>query len=218
MTALSFTAAEAAQRIPLPSTVAALEELLGGSAYLTDEEVMALRRYAERARHTVVEIGAAFGASTSLLVSSVPDGTRVHSLDPFVIDSMGTWSASEATCRANVSRFLHTVTLGARLSRWTLDPRASYEAAPAWDKPIGLLFIDGDHTYEAVRRDFEDWVGHVVVGGHILIHDSRKLFGTPAAEFNRGWIGPTQLVDELVEDDRVELIDGAHSLTIWRKV
>ena len=57
-----------------------------------------------------------------------------------------------------------------------------------------------------------------VVGGHILIHDSRKLFGTPAAEFNRGWVGPTQLVDELVEDDRVELIDAAHSLTIWRKV
>jgi predicted O-methyltransferase YrrM len=218
MTALSFTAAEAALGVSLPSTVAALEELLGGAAYLTDEEVMALRRYAERAGQTVVEIGAAFGASASLLVSSVPDGTRVHSIDPFVIDSVGTWSASESACRTNVSRFLHSVARGGRLARWTLDPRASFEASPDWNEPIGLLFIDGDHTYDAVRRDFEEWVGHVVVGGHILIHDSRKLFGTPAAEFNRGWIGPTQLVDELVEDDRVELIDGVHSLTIWRKV
>jgi MMP 1-O-methyltransferase len=218
MAALSFTATEAAYGVPLPSTVAALEELLGGVAYLTDEEVMALRRYAAHAVHTVVEIGAAFGASSSLLVSSVPEGTRVYSLDPFVIDSMGTSSATEAVCRTNVSRFLHSVARGARLACWTLDPRAGSAAAPGWSEPVGLLFIDGDHSYDAVRGDFEDWIGQVVAGGHILIHDSRKLFGTPVTEFNRGWIGPTQLVDELVEDDRVELIDGAHSLTVWRKV
>lgn len=39
------------------------------------------------------------------------------------------------------------------------------EVARKWDKPIRLLFIDGAHQYENVKRDFEAWEKHVVMGG-----------------------------------------------------
>jgi len=46
--------------------------------------------------------------------------------------------------------------------------------------PLSLVFIDGDHSYSAVKTDFEKvspWVG---VGGVIAFHDSTTIFpGVP---------------------------------------
>lgn len=41
-----------------------------------------------------------------------------------------------------------------------------------WNKPIELLFVDGDHRYNYVKIDVETWGSHLISGGHILMHDS----------------------------------------------
>lgn len=38
-------------------------------------------------------------------------------------------------------------------------------------RPISLLLIDADHSYEGVRADFETWSPHVQPGGVIVFHD-----------------------------------------------
>jgi MMP 1-O-methyltransferase len=48
---------------------------------------------------------------------------------------------------------------------------SSEEAAASWHGPIRLLFIDGDHSYEATKRDFEVWSPFVVPGGIVAFHD-----------------------------------------------
>jgi len=40
-----------------------------------------------------------------------------------------------------------------------------------WDKPIDILFIDGDHAYEGVKADFERYEPFVKKDGLILMHD-----------------------------------------------
>ena len=45
----------------------------------------------------------------------------------------------------------------------------SKHAGGSWDKPVGLLFIDGDHS--KAKRDFDAWERHVISGGYILFHD-----------------------------------------------
>lgn len=43
--------------------------------------------------------------------------------------------------------------------------------AQLWEKPISLLFIDGDHSYEGVQKDHTAWVPKVKKGGTVLYHD-----------------------------------------------
>jgi len=38
--------------------------------------------------------------------------------------------------------------------------------------PLALAFIDGDHRYEQVKRDFHNVVPHLVNNGYILLHDT----------------------------------------------
>jgi predicted O-methyltransferase YrrM len=49
--------------------------------------------------------------------------------------------------------------------------------AAVWSTPLALLFIDGGHTEEAARRDYDGWARHVMPGGVLVIHD---VFEDPA--------------------------------------
>lgn len=50
-------------------------------------------------------------------------------------------------------------------------------AARRWATPLGLVFIDGGHSFEAAFTDYNAWAGHIVPGGYLLIHD---IFPNPA--------------------------------------
>jgi predicted O-methyltransferase YrrM len=43
--------------------------------------------------------------------------------------------------------------------------------ARSWRTPLQFLFIDGGHTDEAARNDFNGWANWVAVGGALVIHD-----------------------------------------------
>jgi MMP 1-O-methyltransferase len=49
--------------------------------------------------------------------------------------------------------------------------------ASRWGTPLGLVLIDGSHSEESARRDYEGWAAHVVTGGLLVIHD---VFEDPA--------------------------------------
>ncbi|MFC1516395.1 class I SAM-dependent methyltransferase [Thermodesulfobacteriota bacterium] len=54
----------------------------------------------------------------------------------------------------------------------------SETAARSWKTPLGLVFIDGGHTYEAALTDYTVWNEHILPGGYLLIHD---IFEDPEA-------------------------------------
>jgi hypothetical protein len=40
-----------------------------------------------------------------------------------------------------------------------------------WSTPLGLVFIDGGHTFEAAFHDYNGWASHLVPGAYLAIHD-----------------------------------------------
>jgi cephalosporin hydroxylase len=54
-------------------------------------------------------------------------------------------------------------------------------------RKIDFLFIDGDHTYEGVRADFELYAPLVRLGGLIAFHDINANPDMPAMQVHRFW-------------------------------
>ncbi len=47
----------------------------------------------------------------------------------------------------------------------------SRQVSAVWDRPCGMVFIDGGHTMEAALEDLRGWSGKVARGGTLAIHD-----------------------------------------------
>jgi predicted O-methyltransferase YrrM len=54
-------------------------------------------------------------------------------------------------------------------------------------REIDFLMIDGDHTYDGVRRDFEMYAPLVRVGGLVAFHDILPHPGSSSCEVERFW-------------------------------
>ena len=54
-------------------------------------------------------------------------------------------------------------------------------------RDIDFLFIDGDHTYEGVKDDFERYSPFVADGGLIALHDIVNIEYDPDCEVDRFW-------------------------------
>jgi len=52
-----------------------------------------------------------------------------------------------------------------------LLPARTLDAARWWQEPLDYLYVDADHTYQAVLADLHSWGRHVVPGGVLLGDD-----------------------------------------------
>ena len=70
------------------------------------------------------------------------------------------------------------------------------------NESVGLVYIDGDHTYEGARADIDCYLPKLVKGGIMAFHDAKNpTYGVEAAiwDFTKG-VG----INELVEDGNIE--------------
>jgi hypothetical protein len=59
----------------------------------------------------------------------------------------------------------------------------STDVAKSWNRPISLLWIDGDHSYRGAKADFDGFMPHVVPGGFVALHDALHPFAGPIRVF-----------------------------------
>ncbi len=123
-----------------------------------------------RIQGTIVEIGSYRGKSTIFLAKGSKRGlgNTVHAIEPHA-EYVGIFGGKfgpedKEAFLSNIQK--HDVKDGVQLIS-----QKSGDAALEWTQPISLLWIDGDHSYEAVKRDVLLWERFLCPGGIIALHD-----------------------------------------------
>lgn len=171
------------------------------SSQVTEAELQCLLKYSEGAK-VIVEIGCYEGKTTAALARRSPG--QVYTIDPFIRGRLGiSYGAliAKEHCRRTGVRNVHFV-------------RAlSYDVAPGFNYPIDFLFVDADHTYEGIARDWEDWFPKVVDGGILALHDSRQAANSPE------YLGSMKFYEERIRNSlEVSRIAEVDSLAILKRV
>lgn len=151
------------------------------SGYLHVEEGCALLALAAGGSGDgeVVEIGSYHGRSTCFLALGLKlrGCGLVHAVDHFQgsPEHQEGEACEDAHLRADGSTLpVFRENLGRNQLLAHVNPiiAASGRAAAEWDGAlIRLLFIDGDHSYDGTKADFEAWKQFVTPGGFICFHD-----------------------------------------------
>jgi Methyltransferase domain len=128
----------------------------------------------------IVEIGSFKGKSTVFLATGAKPDATVFAVDPHILTLMGSRqdrAKAEADGVENTGssweRFQQTLTEWGAIDRVSPIREFSYDARKNWNDPIALLWIDGDHSYDGVKQDIDDWAPLVVKNGYIAFHDTR---------------------------------------------
>jgi len=179
--------------------------------WLSDSEAVALYRAVGTCNPPIVavEIGSWYGKSSVMIAAGIRDGGGgiLYAIDPFEgSDGYSVLRTGQRRATDFLDPFLQNMN-HAGLAGLVRPIRGySYDVVGNWSTPIDFLFIDGDHDYDAVKRDFEDWAPHLREGGIIIFHDT-----------NGSWPGPTQLAREQLHSPDWQNVRCVGSLTIARK-
>lgn len=140
----------------------------------------------------ILEIGALYGISLAILYNHAItrfQKVTVAGLDPFdgyygkTIDAVLNNPVNDLTYVRNM-RLSNVPQDDYRLiKRYSTDPGA---IAAARELPINLLIIDGDHTYEGVKFDFETYFPLLEPGGYVIFDDYNA----------KEWPGVQQFIDQ----------------------
>lgn len=140
-----------------------------------------------------VEIGSARGKSACHVGLALRENGKgkLWAIDPHRAtdwNDAGSVDSYEAM-RANVRR--------AGLGEWVEIVREdSANAGGAWSRPIDLLFIDGDHSYDGVKADWDAFARHVRPFGFVVFHDTLWDL-RPDPRYSRDDMGVPRFVEEL---------------------
>lgn len=121
--------------------------------------------FADGALGEGLEIGCYRGCSTVVLAQAARQRGfhRVTAIDLFTgTPGWGQTFDTEADCRTRLQRF--------GVADLVQLVRADSAALP-WQQPLALLHVDGDHSHQAVRRDIERYLPHLVPGGIVVFDD-----------------------------------------------
>ena len=117
-----------------------------------------------------VELGTHYGHSYFAFCQSVVEAgisSKCYAIDTWQGDEHAGQYNDEVFASVNAHNAEHYSAFS-RLLRMTFDDAAGYFS----DASIDLLHIDGLHTYEAVRHDFETWLPKLAPGAVVMFHDT----------------------------------------------
>lgn len=185
-----------------------ISHLLGFDQAVTQttlNEQNALLKYLKSAKQ-IVEIGVFEGYNTREFARYSPKDAIIYAIDPFFKGSLG---------------FSYGKIIA--MNEWRrckLSSKIVIVEGLSWDKyksipdNLDFLFIDGDHSFQGVQRDFELYKDKINLNGVIAFHD--------ACLFDQGWTtnewGPVRFVNEVVRSNNEwKIVEETDSIVFIKK-
>jgi predicted O-methyltransferase YrrM len=171
----------------------------------TKAEQQALRELAAGRKH-LVEIGVFHGVNTRNFREVMHSEGTLLAVDPYFRTFFGIrgygWARriahrEAAKCRRGALRWIE------KLGR---DAVRTPEAQAIL--PVDFIFIDGDHSYEGLKGDWEAWNPHIAQGGIAALHDSRGRTGAGSEIYTN---------EVILHDSRFEVVAGLDLLLCFRR-
>jgi predicted O-methyltransferase YrrM len=136
----------------------------------TGPERTCLEHHAQN-KKTLAEIGVWHGVTTCRLRSAMSSEGILFAIDPYPVGRLGF-----STAMVIAHREVSAVKNGS--VEWVRDTGAD-AARKLRSRTFDFVFIDGDHTYEGLRADWQGWSERVMESGIIALHDSRSTESRP---------------------------------------
>jgi len=159
---------------------------------ITEAEATELMRLASEvpAEASIVEVGSYRGRSTTALALG-SKGAPVFAIEPHEAFA-GIYGGEFGP--ADRRAFFENLLRAGVVERVRLVNLSSEVVSQGWSRPIGLLWIDGDHSLEGARRDFDAWRPFLQPGGVLAFHDALDPAGGPAQLIETLLAGPFERV------------------------
>ena len=166
-----------------------------------------LARYA-KGKKRLVEIGVWHGVTTCRLRSVMNHEGVLFGVDPYPVGRLG-FSAQWRIARSEVEKISNGSVTWLRLT----GVEAAQDYLLKYHDPVDFIFIDGDHTYDGLRNDWQAWSELVAPGGIAALHDScssatRQIDDAGSAIYTR---------EVIMQDERFEHLETVDTLTVIRR-
>jgi len=172
------------------------------------EERGCLARHAA-GRKRIVEIGSWHGVSSACLRLAMASDGELICVDPYPAGRLR-FSAQRLIALREVSKVRNGKVRWVRMT----GADAGRHFAASGEAAIDFVFIDGDHSYEGLREDWEAWSGLVAAGGLVALHDScssaaRRIDHAGSVIYTR---------DAIMRDPRFRLIERVDTLSVLERI
>jgi|SRR5215471_1863091 len=164
---------------------------LGG--WMNESELTWLATQALRHQY-IVEFGVFHGRSARVLADHLPQHGKVWAVDPWKSDYRYEDGSRVPMNFYVMPYFIHN--LKDHIDAGRVIPVREFSYNFSLPFKVDMVFIDGDHRYETVKKDIKKAFELLRPGGLICGHD----YGEPL------WAGVQQAVDELIGKDDLRLV------------
>lgn len=171
----------------------------------TRAEQAAIAKYSKDAQ-AAIEIGVYEGVNTAIIASSINAIGKLYAIDPFFKGKLG-------ICYHEKIARKHAKAAGV-FNKINFIAKFSFDAANDIPNNIDFIFVDGDHSLEGIKKDWELYAGKVKSGGIIALHDT----SIPSHDSTVANLGSYKFFNEYIsKDSQFNLIETVDSLNILQK-
>lgn len=172
----------------------------------TKAEQAAIAKYAKDARKAV-EIGVFEGVNTVIIGKALEDDGTLYAIDPFFKGKLG------ICYHEKISK--HQIAKNKLNNKVQFISKLSFDAIDDVPEAVDFIFIDGDHSLEGIRKDWDLFSKKVMQGGIIALHDTT----VPKHDSTVANLGSCQYFNSHIKfDARFKVIDTVDSLNILQRI